>query len=211
MNKNARQALSARIFNALKIQMDPSYFRAQSEIQRELDSGEKLLWSGQPRQGLRLNISDAFAIPFSTGLVRLCHLLGNQLSSKEHAPLLFKLWGVPFVVAGLYLVFVRFFADAYMRARTFYGVTDKRLIIVTGSFSRRVRSLAWQSLPEATLTKRGNNGGVINFGPRLPFGLPQSDNIGGLLRSGQSLTPALDYNLTALAKRMMPSSARNRR
>ena len=95
-------------------------------------------------------------------------------------------------MAGLYLVFGRFFADAYSRARTFYGVTDKRLIIVTGSFSRRVRSLAWQSLPEATLTKRGNNGGVINFGPRLPFGLPQSDNIGGLSRSGQSLTPALD-------------------
>jgi hypothetical protein len=95
-------------------------------------------------------------------------------------------------VAGLYLVFGRFIADAYIRARTFYGVTDKRLVIVSGSFSRRVRSLAWQSLPEATLTERGGNGGVINFGPRLPFGLSQTGNFSGLSRSGPSLIPVLD-------------------
>ncbi len=36
-----------------------------SEIERELSSGERLLWSGQPRRGLRLRSSDAFVIPFS--------------------------------------------------------------------------------------------------------------------------------------------------
>ena len=150
--------------------MDPSYFKSQSEIQRELEPGEKLLWSGQPRQGLRLNISDVIIIPFSLVWCGFA-VFWETTAIKGHAPLFFKLWGVPFVVIGSYMVFGRFFVDVWMRARTFYGVTNRRLIIVTDGFSRRVRSLPWQSLSEATLAERGDGGGAINFGPRLPFRL----------------------------------------
>jgi hypothetical protein len=171
--------------------MDPGYFKAQAEIQHELDSGEKLLWSGQPRQGLCLNASDAFVIPFS--LVWCGFAIFWETSViKDHAPLLFKLWGVPFVAIGLYMLFGRFFAGSYMRARTYYGATDKRLIIVTNGFSRHVRSPGWQSLPEATLTERGDGGGVINFGPRLPLNLSQSGNVDGWPGSSRSLMPVLD-------------------
>jgi hypothetical protein len=34
-------------------------------IARELRRGEKLLWAGQPRGGIRLRGTDAFVIPFS--------------------------------------------------------------------------------------------------------------------------------------------------
>jgi hypothetical protein len=171
--------------------MDPAFFETQSEIQRELSSGEKLLWSGQPRRGLRLNIADVFVIPFSLVWCGFA-IFWETTVFKGQAPLLFKLWGVPFVVVGLYLVFGRFFVDAWMRARTFYGVTNERLIIVNGGFSRRVRSLPWPSLPPATLTERGGGGGTINFGPRLPFGLSQSGNPGGWSGSSRSLIPVLD-------------------
>jgi hypothetical protein len=36
-----------------------------SVIDRELGPGERLLWSGQPRKGLRLRPTDAWVIPFS--------------------------------------------------------------------------------------------------------------------------------------------------
>lgn len=37
----------------------------ETTIQQQLGPGERLVWSGQPRPGLRLRASDAFAIPFS--------------------------------------------------------------------------------------------------------------------------------------------------
>lgn len=186
--------------------MDPLLFNFQSEIQRELGPGEKLLWSGQPRQGLRLNAADALAIPFCLIWCGFAVFWETSVI-KGHAPLFLKLWGVPFVLIGLYLVFGRFFLDARMRARTFYAVTNNRLIIVTHDFSRRVRSLPWQSLPPATLTERGE-GGAINFGPRLPFGLSSAGNFGGWPRSVQSPFPVLDladhareaYNAIKLAQ-----------
>jgi hypothetical protein len=187
--------------------MDPAYFNTQSEIQRELGAGEKLLWSGQPRQGLRLNITDVFIIPFSLLWCGFA-IFWEATAINGHAPLLFKLWGVPFVAIGLYMVFGRFFVDARTRARTYYGVTNQRLVIVTGGFSRRVRALPWQSLSPATLTERGDGGGIIRFGPQLPFGLSQPVNFGGSSGSGQSPFPALDladrareaYNAIKLAQ-----------
>ena len=38
---------------------------------------------------------------------------------KSGAPLFFSLWGIPFVAVGIYIIFLRFFVDAWQRsART---------------------------------------------------------------------------------------------
>ena len=41
------------------------YQSIQSLLNPMLDSGEGLLWSGQPRSGIRLHSQDIFLIPFS--------------------------------------------------------------------------------------------------------------------------------------------------
>ena len=41
------------------------HYEAREIIQRELDSGEKLLWAGIPRQGTVFRGSDVFMIPLS--------------------------------------------------------------------------------------------------------------------------------------------------
>jgi hypothetical protein len=171
--------------------MDPDFFQTQAEIQRELGSGEQLLWSGRPRQGLRLNITDAFVIPFSLIWCGFA-IFWEANALHGNTPLILKLWGIPFIVVGLHLVCGRFLVDAYTRARTFYGVTNQRLIIVTGGFSRRVRSLPWQALPPAKFVERGNGGGAIRFGLQLPFGVARSGDVGGWPGSGRSLFPVLD-------------------
>lgn len=139
----------------------------QSEIERELrpelGAGEKLLWSGQPRRGLRLRPADAMLIPFS--LMWGGFAIFWELSVfRTGAPFFFRLWGIPFVLVGLYLIVGRFFADARQRARTYYGVTNDRVVIVSGLFQRQVRSLPLRALPELTLSERGDRSGTITFG-----------------------------------------------
>jgi len=45
--------------------MTMSRAEIENVVGRELGTGERLLWTGTPRQGLLLRPSDAFMVPFS--------------------------------------------------------------------------------------------------------------------------------------------------
>ena len=147
------------------------------EIEHELNSGERLIWSGRPRQGIRLRPADAFVIPFSILWCGFAIFWEAGVITKG-APFFFRLWGIPFVLIGLYFVFGRFFVDARMRQRTFYGVTNDRIIIITGLFSRQTKSLQLRTLSDISLSERADGSGIVTFGPqhpmaqRLPSGWP---------------------------------------
>ena len=92
--------------------------RDQFDLQGYLGPGEKLLWSGQPEAGLKLRGSDAIVIPFSLMWAGFA-LFWEYSVLGTNAPLFFKLWGIPFVLVGLYMVVGRFFVDAWMRPALF--------------------------------------------------------------------------------------------
>lgn len=81
------------------------------------------------------------------------------------APFFFKLWGIPFVLVGLYIIVGRFFVDAKKRANTIYGITPDRIIIKSGIFSRDIKSLNIRTLSEITINQKANNSGTITLGP----------------------------------------------
>lgn len=136
---------------------------AQNEIPLELASGERLLWSGQPKQGIRLCGADVFQIPFSLMWGGFAFFWEYQVLTSG-APLFFVLWGIPFVCVGMYLIFGRFLVDAAARGRTFYGITNERVIIVSGLFARKVKSLDIRNLSEVTLNESSDGSGTITFG-----------------------------------------------
>jgi hypothetical protein len=140
---------------------------AESVLAPYLDPGERLLWSGQPRGGIRLRPQDAFIIPF----ILWCGfaIFWEVSVIYTGAPFFFMLWGVPFVLIGLYFVFGRFFVDARSRQRTFYGVTNERILIVSGLFSQQVQSLSLRTLADLSLTQRSDGSGTIRFGPTHHF------------------------------------------
>lgn len=85
------------------------------------------------------------------------------------APWFFAIWGVPFVLVGLYIMFGRFWVDARQRAHTCYAVTSERIVIVSGLFARRVKSLSIDTLSDVSLTERRDGSGTITFGSITPF------------------------------------------
>ena len=147
---------------------------AENILTPHLDSGERLLWSGQPRGGIRLRAQDAFLIPFSLlwgGFAFFWEYMAITHVSNAPLPfnIIFPLFGVPFVLVGLYFIFGRFLVDARSRARTFYGVTSERIIIISGLFSRQIKSLQLRTLTDVSLIHRTDGSGTITFGPTHPM------------------------------------------
>jgi hypothetical protein len=127
--------------------------------------GERIEWSGQPKQGLALGGRDALLIPFSLmwgGFAIVWNVAVWTLPSAGggNPDWFFRLWGLPFLVIGLYLIGGRFFHDAYLRKRMFYAVTDQRILIVRGS---KIISLDIHRLPRLELSERPDGSGTLAF------------------------------------------------
>ena len=92
-----------------------------------LSDGEVILWKGKPEKGHVFTPQDAFMIPFS---ILWCGfaIFWETTVVASGAPFFFKLWGIPFVCVGLYMVFGRFLWTAYVRKNTAYVITTRRII-----------------------------------------------------------------------------------
>ncbi len=132
-------------------------------IQRQLDPGERVLWTGQPKQGVRLRGSDALMIPFSLFWAGFAFFWEWSVI-QSGAPLLFTLWGIPFVAIGIYIVVGRFFVDSWQRSKTHYAVTNERILIVDGIRKITVRNAQLSGLADISLAEDSNGAGTITFG-----------------------------------------------
>ncbi|WP_267380576.1 MULTISPECIES: hypothetical protein [unclassified Sphingomonas] len=130
---------------------------------RQLLSGEQIVWEGRPYSGLVLRPIEVFLIPFSLVWGGFA-LFWNTSVWTTNADLSFKLFGLPFLIAGLYVTVGRFFVDIYLRKRTAYFVTNKRVLIARGANGSSVKSLDINRLPSLELHERSDGSGTIRFG-----------------------------------------------
>src|SRR5262245_41247664 len=141
---------------------------ASSIVHRELGPQERMLCAGTPRAGLILRPSDAFLIPFSLLWAGFA-LFWEYSVVSTGAPLIFTLWGIPFVLVGLHFIFGRFLVDKVQREKTVYGLTNERALIVSGVFTRTVKSLNLRTLSDVSLSERPDGSGTITFGQNNPY------------------------------------------
>jgi hypothetical protein len=134
----------------------------------ELNPGERMIWSGQPQQGLILRPADIFMIPFSL-LWGGFAIFWESIAIAGGAPFFFMLWGIPFVLVGLYMIVGRFFVDSSQRRKTYYALTNERVIIISGIFNQNIKTLAVKKLSEINISTKGNGRGTITFGASHPM------------------------------------------
>jgi hypothetical protein len=101
----------------------------QRNITAELNSSERLIWSGQPGQGLILRGRDVFPLIF--GLIWLSFMAAfifwpGRRGDNPPPPAFLAL----FLGFGLYVTLGRFLIDAWRRRVTHYGLTNERVIIL---------------------------------------------------------------------------------
>lgn len=81
-------------------------YQSAQAFQPYLFKGERVVWTGQPKQGITLSGKDTFLIPFSLlwgGFVIFWNVgVWGGIGDTQAAPMLFRLWGVPSLLVGLY-------------------------------------------------------------------------------------------------------------
>jgi hypothetical protein len=167
--------------------MNTPRFDAEQLLRRHLHHDERLLWAGKPAAGLRLRRGDRFMIPFS--LMWTGFFVFWEASALRGGPLFFRLWGVPFLLLGADMTVGRFFRDARRRAHTYYGVTDRRIFIISGAHRQRATTFPLQTLPALTLAEHSAGSGDVI--------LAASDAAhvaaGGWVPKGSEVPPMLEF------------------
>ena len=142
-------------------------FQSLNPFQSHLFPGEHILWTGQPKQGLAFSGKDALLIPFSLlwgGFAIFWNVaVWTFPATGQNVDWFMPLWGLPFLVVGLYLIFGRFIHDAALRKRLFYAVTDQRILVLRGLNSAKLKSLDIHRLPKLELSEHRDGTGTIEF------------------------------------------------
>jgi hypothetical protein len=150
---------------------------AAQKLQPELLSGESIYWAGMPNPQVIFHSDDWGMIPFSLlwgGFTIFWEAdalgLWNSAprSSAEAVSTFASLWGIPFVMIGQYMIWGRFVVDAWLKRRTYYAVTNRRVLILQEGWKRKTNFVFLESLPE--LSREGTSIGTLWLGPKSsPF------------------------------------------
>lgn len=126
---------------------------------------EYILWKGKPQPGHLLTGADTFMIPFSIFWCGFA-IFWETMAIGSGAPLFFCLFGVPFILVGLYITVGRFFHRAYLLKHTEYVITSKRILRMRG---RRMDSITGAAMFNMSVITRRDGSGTITFGQMNPY------------------------------------------
>lgn len=159
---------------------------------RHLFDGEQLLWSGRPPLGLRLTWRDIVLVPLSLFFATFAGTMFRDFWVTSSQDVIFLIMAAYFTVAMAFFVFGRLLFDIWLRLRTRYAVTDRRVLIFRKGPPSAQAYLTITDLPEVTLVEHRGDRGTIWFGPKPGlFGLNRGAFSFHLAIEWRALTPSL--------------------
>lgn len=129
---------------------------------KHLEPDETVLWTGRPPQGLLLRRVDALLIPFTF----LWLAVGVWVVAPDFT---FSVEDTVLILVGGYLAVGRFVADAHFRSRTYYAVTNQRILILGGLRGKSVEAIGFPAAKDVVLRLSDGARGTVLFGPEWPF------------------------------------------
>ncbi len=147
--------------------------RAAMKLQPEMMSGESVYWAGMPNPKVIFHSDDWLMVPFSlawggfaifweTGALGYW---GN--GHRNGSPSWFMaIRGIPFIVIGQYMIWGRFLYDAWLKRRTYYALTNRRVLILQEGRKRKTNSMYLEAIPK--IEREGTTIGTLWFGTKYP-------------------------------------------
>jgi hypothetical protein len=153
------------------ISIDP---QAATKLQPELFSGERIQWAAMPNPRIIFHSDDWYIIPFSLlwggfAIFWEAGVLGIWESNSKSHPFswFMSLWGIPFILIGQYMIWGRFVWDAWLKRRTFYAATNRRILVLQEGWKRKFQFTFLESIPE--ISREGDDIGTLWLGTKLPI------------------------------------------
>lgn len=139
------------------------------KFQSELMVGEKIVWTGQPDSSVLFTKADILLIPAGAlwwGLALFWEGSVLLFMPKDQVSSLFVfIFGLVFVLIGFYYAIGRFFYRKMKRKKTFYAVTDKRILILSEFWGKKnVQTAYISNLPSINKSVNTKGVGVLIFG-----------------------------------------------
>lgn len=159
-------------------------------FRNDLQDDELALWAGQPNTAVHFNAADLLLIPLSiwiglsilrSGIIILERAVSGNYTIEQ--VMMSAALSVPFISAGFYLLIGRFFYKMWQKKRTYYVLTNKRILVLTFTRGRRLSEQSIDDLPALHLTSGLLGTGTITFG-RSPFASSWCTNTGMNCLSG---------------------------
>jgi hypothetical protein len=164
-------------------------------FQKHLRPGETLLWVGRPVQGIVFRRTDWGLIPFSliwtSMAVWQARFLGRSLDALLNPCPTVVILGM--LAFGVYLLVGRFVVDAWQRSRTWYGLSDRRALILYVGRTVCFNTVEGAECKAATLQRQADGSGTIIFETREvdPYWVGREGR-GGFLDSTRPSSPAFE-------------------
>ena len=125
-----------------------------------INGDEYVLWQGKPERGNLFSGRDVFQILFSVIWLSFC-CFWEFTVLQSGAPIFFALWGIPFILVGLYMLFGQFIKRAKTRGQTYYVITTRKILVKTGN---QIQMYDGKELPAMHIQLHKNGTGTIQFG-----------------------------------------------
>jgi hypothetical protein len=144
-------------------------------FQDELERNENVVWVGRPEPSVLFTTADFWLVPFSLawgGFVVASVLsslggfgpAGRGKGNGLIEPSLYAVAGL-FLMIALNMIIGRFFYKIWKKKRTWYAVTNRRILILRdGAFAKNVQGVDLRLIPAIHKLVRKDGVGTLRFG-----------------------------------------------
>lgn len=146
------------------------YLYSKSKINEFILQDEQLLWTGKPVKKIKLLPAERFNIvfgifwtAFSAFWIAMASWGTSQIEGGDAMTKIFPLFGVPFLLIGLYLVFVAPIRSKNRRKNLEYALTNKRILILYNGKTQNLQSFKYSEIQNVNFGCDELGVGVVTF------------------------------------------------